>query len=98
MTTARATSTQVRPHPHSAGTAAARARKGTTTKAYMAPISTELFCRPRALAGSPASGSAGRAGAVGRGAGGAGPGPPEGVEPIHHPGAVFAGRAVVTNS
>src|SRR5215218_3848742 len=53
------------PQPHTAGTAAIRARKGTATITERVTISSELLCLPMALAGSPACGSA-RGGAVGR--------------------------------
>jgi hypothetical protein len=42
-----------------------RARKGTATMTDSVTISSELLCRPMALDGSPACGSA-RGGAVGR--------------------------------
>src|SRR5215204_2387015 len=53
------------PQPHTAGTTAIRARKGTATMTYSVTISSELLRRPMALAGSPACGSA-SGGAVGR--------------------------------
>src|SRR3954467_11663635 len=53
------------PQPQTAGTTAARARIGTVTITYSVMISSELLCRPMAVAGSPAWGSA-SGGAVGR--------------------------------